>query len=129
MRLLVLLGTPFEGSAFCAAAGPPHPSPETVQRSIHAAQVAQTLLQRQQISLGEALSLQLPLCVPVSIGQVRQCVPVLYDSGAPTPQPQPTTAPPETGPSFWEAPGVSASLKCSCDTPEELCESFEAQAG
>lgn len=69
------------------AAAPPAPSPEEVAASNHAAEVAQTLLQRQEIGLRDAVSQHLPLCVPVSIGQLSQCVPVVYGAGGPAPQP------------------------------------------
>lgn len=63
---------------------PPAPSPELQAESRHAAQLAQKLLQQSQISLSDAILLRLSLCVPVSIGQVSRCVPVIYSTPGPT---------------------------------------------
>ena len=53
-------------------------------QAVETEEVAQTLLQVQSISIEQAMAMQLPLCVPVEIGQLNRCVAVTYGA---SPQP------------------------------------------
>ena len=68
-------------------------------QAVQTEEVAQTLLQMESISIERAMAMQLPLCVPVEIGQLNRCVAVTYGA---SPRPSAYHAP----------PGKEASLEC-----------------